>query len=329
MKLWDLYHTQIPEFLAEAAQIKQLQRLKGVGMNCGCEYTSFPLFAGIGPYSRYDHSMGVALIVWHFTGDMAQALSGLLHDIATPAFAHVVDFLNNDHMNQESTENRTEEIIRGAEELTALLRKYGLSVESVVDYHRYPIADNDSPKLSSDRLEYTLSNLVNYGIVTREQIEIYYRNLLVGTNEYGKTELVFGHPEIGYSFAMNALKCSKIYVSDEDRYAMQALADLMKQAIESGILSTSDLYSEEAAVIGKLKNSCISSKWEQFCGYRELICQQEKPAEDGQWLRVFSKKRMIDPYINNQGRVSSIFPEFAEQLRAFGDSSFDYWMKAK
>ena len=328
MKLWDLYHTQIPEFLAEAAQIKQMQRLKGVGMNCGCEYTSFPLFADIAPYSRYDHSMGVALIIWHFTGDMAQALSGLLHDIATPAFAHVVDFLNNDHLKQESTENRTEEIIRNSGELTVILRKYGLSMESVADYHRYPIADNQSPKLSSDRLEYTLSNLVNYGIATREQIETYYRDLLVGTNACGETELVFCHPEIGYSFAMDALRCSEIYVSDEDRFAMQKLADLLKQAMEYGVLSVSDLYSEEAAVIGKLKNSCFSGQWEQFCGYRELVCQ-EKAAEDGQWLRVFSKKRMIDPYINNRGRVSNIFPEFGEQLRAFRNSSFDYWMKAK
>ena len=40
----------------------------------------------------------------------------------------------------------------------ALLNRDGIKVEEVADYHIYPIADNDTPCLSSDRLEYTLSN---------------------------------------------------------------------------------------------------------------------------------------------------------------------------
>ena len=96
MKLWDIYHCDVPDFLADAAKTPVLERLQDIGMNCGCEYTNFSLFKDISPYSRYDHSMGVALTVWHFTGDMVQAMSGLLHDIATPAFAHVVDFLRGD-----------------------------------------------------------------------------------------------------------------------------------------------------------------------------------------------------------------------------------------
>ena len=123
MRLWDIYHSEVPEFLAEAAQTAVMQRLTDIGMNCGCEYTKFPLFANIGPYSRYDHSMGVALIVWHFTEDKAQAMAGLLHDISTPAFAHVIDFLHGDHMTQESTEQGTENVISSSMELCKVLRK--------------------------------------------------------------------------------------------------------------------------------------------------------------------------------------------------------------
>ena len=87
MRLWDIYHSNIPDFLLEAAQTAAVQRLQDVGMNCGCEYTGFPQFERLERYSRYDHSMGVALILWHFTGNTEQAMSGLLHDIATPVFA--------------------------------------------------------------------------------------------------------------------------------------------------------------------------------------------------------------------------------------------------
>ena len=156
---WSLYHPEIPEFLRRLAETPPMARLRQVGMNCGCEYTSFPHFAGWAPYSRFDHSVGVGLIVWHFTGDLRQSAAGLLHDAATPAFAHVVDFLHGDHLHQESTEARTAELIETSPELQALLKEYGLTTEDVADYHRYPIADNDSPQLSADRLEYTLGDL--------------------------------------------------------------------------------------------------------------------------------------------------------------------------
>ena len=96
-ELWPVYHPDVPGFLQALAETPELRRLKEVGMNCGCEYTDFPLYRHTKPYSRFDHSVGVALILWHFTGSPRQTVAGLLHDIATPVFAHVVDFLNGDH----------------------------------------------------------------------------------------------------------------------------------------------------------------------------------------------------------------------------------------
>ena len=109
-------------------------------------------------YSSLDHSIAVALIIWHFTKDRKQTLSGLFHDIATPVFKHSIDFMNKDYEKQESTEELTTKIISESKEIMELLNRDGIKVEEVADYHIYPIADNDTPCLSSDRLEYTLSN---------------------------------------------------------------------------------------------------------------------------------------------------------------------------
>lgn len=116
-------------------------------------------------FSSLDHSVAVALIVWHFTHDKKQTLSGLFHDIATPVFKHSIDFLNGDYMNQESTEDLTTEIIKNSKEIMSLLKRDNIKLDSVNDYHIYPIADNDTPKLSADRLEYSMSNaLFIYGL---------------------------------------------------------------------------------------------------------------------------------------------------------------------
>ena len=157
------YFSEIPLPLQHLAACPSVQRLKHVGMNCGCEYTSFPVFQRPGSYHRYEHSLGVALIVWRFTNDLKQAVAGLLHDIATPAFAHVIDFLRGDYMTQEATEEGTRERIAADHDLMEHLDRYSLSLDDVYDYHLYPIADNDSPRLSADRLEYTIGNILQIG----------------------------------------------------------------------------------------------------------------------------------------------------------------------
>ncbi|HBI91798.1 MAG TPA: hypothetical protein DDY58_04845, partial [Terrisporobacter glycolicus] len=89
--LIDIYSKDFPDFIKELINTPEFKRLSNVGMNCGCEYTSFPIFSKGKNYTRYEHSIGVALIIWHFTKDTKQSIAGLLHDISSPVFAHVID----------------------------------------------------------------------------------------------------------------------------------------------------------------------------------------------------------------------------------------------
>ena len=317
MEHFTLYHNEIPAVIRDCMAAPCVQRLKDVGMNCGCEYTSFPRFAGLKPYSRFDHSVGAALIVWHFTGDEKQAVAGLLHDVATPVFAHVVDFLKGDYLKQESTEDGTRAVIEHDAALQSALTAHGLTTDDVCDYHRYPIADNDSPRLSADRLEYTLGNLLNYRIRTVDEVKAYYADLSVGTNEDGAPELVLSDAKIAEDFAFASLACSKIYVSDEDRYAMQMLSELLRFALETGVLSEPDLNTTEPAVIAKLLGDPdTASRWRAFRAYRAMRRAKEPEAE-GQWRRIAAKKRCIDPLVAGVGRVSAYSDVFAAAVKTF------------
>ena len=144
-----------PEWLNEYINTPEMERIGNISMDCGCDYTDlFPKHPWL---SNLDHSVGVALILWHFTGDKKQTLAGLFHDIATPTFKHCIDFMNGDSQNQESTEERTREIIENSPQIRLLLNRDGIKIDDVCDYKIYPIADNNSPKLSADRFEYNFS----------------------------------------------------------------------------------------------------------------------------------------------------------------------------
>ena len=317
MNVEKMYGSHLPEIISEGIRAREIQRLRQVGMNCGCEYTSFPLFQPMKEwYTRYDHSIGTALIVWRFTRSPAQTLSALFHDIATPCFAHVVDFMQNDHMKQESTEDRTREIIAGSEYLGSVLLKYGLKVDDVADYHQYPIADNDSPQLSADRLEYTFGNLINFGKCTEAQITGMLDDLTVGKNESGEEELMFRTFEQARIFAFGALEMGKIYVSEEDRFSMQALAELLKDAVRQNVISMRDLWTDEPSVIRKLcADPEFRERWIYFRGYREIVHNRE----DG--IIVRAKKRYIDPAVDGRGRMSTLDPEFKEAVTNFLNES--------
>lgn len=312
--MWNTYHTNIPAFINTIAATPALQRLKDVGMHCGCEYTSFPLFRGLKKYSRHEHSVGCALIVWHFTHDVRQTIAALLHDIATPTFAHVIDFLNGDHIKQESTEKGTAEIIRHSAEIMSALNDFGLTLEEVADYHQYPIADNDSPRLSADRLEYTLSNMIHYHIAPIDAVKGWYENLVVGQNEEGEQELIFQDKDAAEAFSLAALRTSYIYIADEDRFAMQTLAELLKKHIDRGILSREDLYQTESQVITKLNQDTEAQHdWQHYQQLHHISRNSTHP--DAKIIR--SKKRHINPYLQGQGRIASLSPTFAEELSLF------------
>ena len=326
MEHYTIYHNEIPAVLWDCMAAPCMRRLQNVGMNCGCEYTSFPRFAGLLPYSRFDHSVGAALIVWHFTRDAKQAAAGLLHDVATPVFAHVVDFLRGDYLVQESTEDGTRAAIEADETLQRALKAHGLTADDVSDYHRYPIADNDSPRLSADRLEYTLGNLLNYRIRTMDEVHAFYADLSVGTNETGAPELVFSDAKIAEEFAFASLACSKIYVSDEDRYAMQMLSELLKDAIALGVLSEADLHTTEPQVIAALLgDGRTAAAWQRFRAYRSMR-RANAPEGEGQWRRIAAKKRYIDPLIAGVGRVSAYSDAFRAAVEAFRSDPQTDWL---
>ena len=328
VKLFELYHGPVPAVLAELAETPALRRLGQVGMNCGCEYTAFPQFAGSGSYSRLEHSLGVGLIVWHFTEDPAQAAAGLLHDVATPTFAHVVDFLRGDYLTQEATEEGTRERIAASPAIQAVLARHGLSTDEVADYHRYPIADNDSPRLSADRLEYSLGNALRWGFLTREEIAALYADLRVGVNEEGSPELVFGSPVLASRFANAALACSRVYVSDADRYAMQALSELLARALEAGVLSTADLYGTEPALIAKLEASPLAADWRRFQNIGRIL-RADTPPDGRPWRQIPAKKRRIDPLTAGCGRASAFDPVFAADLNTFLAEPQTEWLLAE
>ena len=292
--------SDIPDFLNDYINTPEMQKQANISVTCGTIYSK--MFNIDMWYSSLDHSVAVALIVWHFTKDKKQTLSSLLHDIATPVFKHCIDFMNGDHEKQESTEDRTYSIIHNSKEIMALLDRDHISIDEVCDYHIYPIADNDTPMLSADRLEYTFSNGlgVRRYLWTLDEVRKVYNNLVIGTNENGIIELAFKDVTLAEKFVSNMSILSSSYIDNKTKLAMQFFADIMKRMSSDGAISLDDMYSKsEKDVINMIENynkyniSHCYNYWKNL----DDVCESDEYVSDSYCVSIKAKIRYINPLV--------------------------------
>ena len=316
---------EFPEWLNEYINTKELLSQQYISVTCGTIYSD--LFESKLFFSSLDHSVAVALIVWHFTHDKKQTLSGLFHDIATPVFKHCVDFLNGDYMTQESTEDLTTNIIKNSKEIMKLLERDNIDVSEIDNYHMYPIADNDTPKLSADRLEYSLSNaLFTYELLDLDAIAEIYNDIEIEKNEKGEVELGFKTKKIARNFVKVTSRLSVIYREDRTRYSMQLIADILKRLSDENKITKEDLYKlKESDVISIIENSKYSKIFNIWKYAKKVKTSKEKP-ENVYYVHHGAKVRYIDPLFNGErmSKCCKIAKKYIDNNLAYDMNNYVY-----
>jgi len=313
---------EFPEWLLEYIDTPEMERISKISMSCGTDYSK--CFNVRYWYSNLDHSVGVALIIWHFTHDKKQTLAGLFHDIATPVFKHCIDFMNGDSETQESTEERTTDIIRNSKQIMSLLERDEIKLEEVNDYKIYPIADNNTPKLSADRFEYTFSSgLTFFRVWELDKIRKMYDNVVVAKNEDGIDELVFKDKEICEEYIHTISRLWPEWVSDKDRTVMQFLADMCKSMNNARYLTIDDLYTlSESEIISKFLNCDDDYLSESFRKFQKAdTVYQSSDFIDGKYcVNIKAKTRYVVPLVLTESgtiRINKVSKKANDEINAY------------
>lgn len=329
-----------PLWLYDYASLPLVRRLEGVGLLCGTDWT--PLYSNAFFYSRYDHSLGTALILWNFTRDKKQTLAALFHDIATGVFSHVNDFRKGDALKQEISETQTFEILSQDAALRQLLLRDGIELEEIADYHAYPLCDNEIPRLSADRLEYMFpSNLAlaskNAGRVwTFSEISKIYGNLCILKNGEGLEELGFSDLNLAELYTEGFCDCALILQRNENKLALNMLGKIVNLAIEKKLITEKDCLTlpekkvieifDEYAQKNDTYLSALIKKWRTMT---EIQRFEREPGENFYSVHLDVKKRFIDPLVMLPGkkpeRVSVLSlraKKSIQTLLSFNDSQY-------
>lgn len=184
------------------------------------------------------------------------------------------------------------------------------------------IADNEIPKLSADRLEYTFMNGIYYKKVwDLEEISQIYQDIHVINNEDNVEELGFNSVEIAEKFVDRASKLWPIWVSSEDTITMYFFANIIEKMYNEKYITKSDLYElSEQQIINLIKickNKKISEAFNNFMKYNNFIDSKEY-REDKFCVSRKVKIRYINP-ITKKGRIYDISTKAKKQIDNFNN----------
>ena len=151
--------------------------------------------------------------------------------------------MNEDYEKQESTEEYTEYILRKDRYLLKCLKEDNININDIIDFKRYPIVDNDRPKVCADRVDGVILTGIGWTKnISKEDITRIVQDMRVYINESNEEEIGFR----SLSVAKKVLEVSKsidVYChSREDNYMMQLLAQITKLAINRKYILYDELY---------------------------------------------------------------------------------------
>lgn len=137
--------------LIELIESKAMQRLKNIR-----QYGLSDLNHPTNPiYHRFDHSIGVMVLLAKHGAPLKTQAVGLLHDVSHTAFSHAVDPLFMGSFRKGAYQDLIHVDFLKKRGLSIILQTYGYKTEDM-DPERDPMLDQPSPALCGDRLEYNL-----------------------------------------------------------------------------------------------------------------------------------------------------------------------------
>lgn len=292
-----LGYPNIPEFLNKYLTLSSLNRLKHIGYFCGMDYASSNIYNFKEYISRYMHSLSTSLLVYYLTKDKRCTLQALFHDISTPVFSHVIDYMNKDYIYQETTEEFTELILKSDKKLLEYLELDKIPLDNLVNFKFSAIVDSPRPKMCADRLDRIILNGA-YWTKTLNEKDIL--NIIKSTELYINEESI---PEIGFN---NITAYNKVVETNDltniemhsnyDNYMMELLANITRYLINKEYIKYEDLYFLTENKIFKLINNIEDKELKEYIFLFKNIKKEEIPLVKQEEI----KERKLKPLLNGK-----------------------------
>lgn len=284
---------ELEDVLVELLQTKPLLRLKGIHQGGACYLVNKSWHI-----TRYEHSIGVMLLIKRLGGTLEEQIAGLLHDLSHTAFSHVVDHVF-DNQAEDYHEQIFEQVVRQSE-IPNLLARYGFRFEELLlDDSRWTRLEQAAPELCADRIDYTLRDQYHYYQLPKSEIDAFLDQLVVveGKIFLKSLEAAEWFTEVYYREVID------FFLNPQNIYSYQLLAKTLKRALELKLINEADFLLEDEELMTILRGSDDATIRELLGRLHERVVVEED--EQTYDIHQKNKIRLIDPSILQNGKLVS------------------------
>lgn len=294
--------------ILELLNSKTVQRLKDIDQAGYFE----PYFPGTA-HSRFEHSVGVYLLLNIYNAPIEEQISGLLHDVSHSAFSHCIDYVLDvgSEKKHDHQDNIFNEFVRKSE-IPGILKKYNLDLDYILDDQNFPLKENNIPDICADRIDYSLRTATIFKEI--ENGKYFIDNLLAENGQW-----IFKNFESAEKYAKLFFKLNAEYYSGLSSAVMfKTVGNFLRYALTKSYISEADLYTTDKAVLEKIEPyiktdtdlNLLFERMNNKIGFRN--------DSDDYSEKVFCKSRAVDPLCKHDGkimRVSDINPSWGDIVK--------------
>lgn len=272
--------------LINSPSIQRLKRIEQFGLP-----KKLYLFPG---FTRFEHSVGVMLLLKKLNASLEEQIAGLLHDVSHTAFSHLVDWVWGDPEKEDFQDKILKKFILKSE-IPSILSKHNLDYKKIIGIKKFKLLERKSPEACADRVDYGLREF-HYWLdksIVRDCIE----NLAVYDNR-----MVFKSKSSAKLFGVNFLKLQNLHWGGKDTITRYFLfSRILKIAMKKKILKRKDFYIDDLHILNILKDSSdkdIDRIFKLLSKSLSLGFNPEKP-----FIFMRKKFRYVDPFFLQNEKI--------------------------
>lgn len=258
-------------------------------------------------FSRFEHSIGVFLLLRKLAAVLDEQIAGLLHDISHTAFSHVIDWVIGDPSKEDHQDNIFLKILKTSE-IPTILIKHKIDMEKISNLGSFTLLEQEAPSLCADRIDYSLRELIDLGY--NNEVKKIVDNL---TTKNG--QITFVSREIAEDFARKyAMLQREHWGGNEAKARYHILAEILKTALEENILDLKDFQKTDKEILEMLyktgRKEILEGLRKLKEGFKILESSDEKSISLKKKFRYIDPEVLVNDKIKCLGSISKSYAHF-------------------
>jgi hypothetical protein len=272
-------------------------------------------------YTRYDHSVGVFVLLRRYEQSLEEQISGLLHDVSHTIFSHVADYLfENQTTIDGSYQDNIHKWFLEKTDILPIITKYGYTIDDFMHKSgKFMALEQDLPNLCADRIEYTLYEYaMNIGLKNQAEVHRCIEHLL-GHLFFEDQTWFFDQVEAARIYAKLSLEFTKErWASVCGMYTYTMAAKMLQRAIDIKLIDYDTIHFGTDDIVWNKLQSCTDLKIQDFL---DKICHYSNAYRlsgiNDYNMHLRTKFRGVDPFVvtpSGLQRLSVLDPDFAKEF---------------